>query len=360
MCRIDHLFDLPPYGLDKTEKAALLTPLLKELTAYHQQACPEYAAMLRALGYDARAVTEYAQLPFLPVGLFKDMTLRSVPEEAVFKTVTSSGTTGQKVSHIVLDRETAALQQKVLVRLVSSFTGKARLPLLIIDSPSLLKNRRMFSVRGAGVLGFSIFGSERVYALDEDMRLDKAAVTAFAERHKGERVMLFGFTFMVWQHFCEELHCLGQKVDLSNAVLIHGGGWKKLASLAISPEQFAQRLQDVCGLREIHDYYGMVEQAGSIHMQCEAGHLHTSIFSDVIMRRARNFSPCPVGEAGIVQTLSVLPKSYPGHSLLTEDEGVLLGEDDCPCGRKGKYFKILGRLPKAELRGCSDTYASQF
>ena len=56
----------------------------------------------------------------------------------------------------------------------------------------------------------------------------------------------------------------------------------------------------------------------------------------------------------------MLPESYPGHSLLTEDEGVILGEDDCPCGRRGKYFKILGRLPQAEIRGCSDTYAAKF
>jgi hypothetical protein len=43
--------------------------------------------------------------------------------------------------------------------------------------------------------------------------------------------------------------------------------------------------------------------------------------------------------------------------LLTEDEGIILGEDDCPCGRKGKYFQVNGRLGKSEIRGCSDTYA---
>jgi hypothetical protein len=42
--------------------------------------------------------------------------------------------------------------------------------------------------------------------------------------------------------------------------------------------------------------------------------------------------------------------------LLTEDEGEILGEDDCPCGRLGKYFKIHGRVRGAEVRGCSDTY----
>ena len=54
--------------------------------------------------------------------------------------------------------------------------------------------------------------------------------------------------------------------------------------------------------------------------------------------------------------VSTLPESYPGHILLTEDEGEILGEDDCPCGRLGKYFKMHGRIKGAEIRGCSDTY----
>ncbi|MEY8337804.1 hypothetical protein AALB16_07185 [Lachnospiraceae bacterium 62-35] len=41
---------------------------------------------------------------------------------------------------------------------------------------------------------------------------------------------------------------------------------------------------------------------------------------------------------------------------MTEDKGYFLGRDDCPCGRKGTYFKITGRIQKAEIRGCSDVY----
>jgi hypothetical protein len=62
----------------------------------------------------------------------------------------------------------------------------------------------------------------------------------------------------------------------------------------------------------------------------------------------------------VIEVVSIPPKSYPGHVLLTEDEGVILGEDDCPCGRKGKYFHVNGRIKNAEIRGCSDTYASKF
>ena len=168
---------------------------------------------------------------------------------------------------------------------------------------------------------------------------------------------------MIWQHFYKELVRLkkeGITFDLSNGVLIHGGGWKKLVNEAVSQEEFKQRLTDVCGLSDVHDYYGMVEQTGCIYMQCEHGHLHASVFSDVIIRDPKDFSVAPHGQAGIIQVVSMIPESYPGHSLLTEDEGVILGEDDCPCGRMGKYFKINGRLKNAEIRGCSDTYAADF
>ena len=161
---------------------------------------------------------------------------------------------------------------------------------------------------------------------------------------------------MIWQYFYKELKKKSSSIDLSNGIMIHGGGWKKLANEAVSPEEFRDSIHSVCGLSHIHDYYGMVEQTGCIYMQCEYGHLHASNFSDVIIRNTKDFSVCGVNEKGVIQAVSAIPESYPGHSLITEDEGVLLGEDDCPCGRYGKYFKVLGRVKDAEIRGCSDTY----
>lgn len=354
------ILQLEPYDVDRKDKRRLLTDKLTELTVLHTEKCLPYARMLRTVGYDAAHIDSYEDLPFLPVRLFKEMELLSVEKSEIFKTMTSSGTTGQAVSRIFLDRVTAANQQKTLAKIVSSFTGSARMPMLIIDCPSVVKDRTKFSARGAGILGFSIFGADRTYALTDDMELDLESVKAFLERHKEQRILLFGFTFMIWQHFYRELLKLEEALDLSNGILIHGGGWKKLASEAVSPEEFHRRLEDVCGLHDIHDYYGMVEQTGCIYMECSCGHLHASTYSDVITRRASDFSVCDIGEKGIIQVVSMLPESYPGHSLLTEDEGVILGEDDCPCGRKGKYFKVLGRLPQAEIRGCSDTYAAKF
>ena len=356
----DEELNIPPYSLSKKEKADFLNRQLISLTKYHYEKCPEYKKILDSLSLDLNSIDDYTKIPFLPVRLFKQYELRSVEKENVVKTLTSSGTTGQQVSKIFLDKQTSSLQSKTLTKIVSSFLGKQRVPMLILDTSSVIKDRAMFSARGAGILGFSIFGTDRLYALDEEMKLNVDAIKAFLEKHKGETIFLFGFTFMIWQHFYKELKESGYKPDLSNGVLIHGGGWKKLISEAVSPQDFKKALNDVCGIKHVYDYYGMVEQTGSIYVECDCGHLHTSIFSDVICRRSKDFSICDYGEEGIMEVVSVLPESYPGHVLLTEDTGVVLGEDDCPCGRKGKYFKINGRIKNAEIRGCSDTYAAKF
>ncbi|OOB84644.1 acyl-protein synthetase [Leclercia adecarboxylata] len=349
-----------PYAFTREEKRQHLMQRLSALTELHKEHCEPYRNILQGFGYDSAATTIPEDIPFLPVALFKTLTLKSVPDESVVKTMTSSGTTGQAVSRIFLDKTTATHQQKTLVRIVSHFTGAGRLPMLIIDTPAVMKDRNMFSARGAGILGFSMFGSERCWALTESMDLDIDGVSEFLARHEGKPVLLFGFTFMIWQHFYQALKASGRTFNLSNGILIHGGGWKKLHSQAVSSDAFAKALLSVSGLNKIYDYYGMVEQTGCIYMQCEYGHLHASIFSDVIIRDPRTLSVCPQGRPGIIQVLSILPESYPGHSLLTEDEGMLLGEDDCRCGRAGKYFHILGRLKNAEIRGCSDTYASEY
>lgn len=357
----DDILKIKPYELDKKGKTDVLNLRLTDLTKHHRRKCLDYARILDAINY--KNSLSYKEIPLLPVRLFKEMDLKSISNEEVVKTMTSSGTTGQAVSKIYLDKVTSSNQQKAMVKIVSDFTGSNRMPMIIIDCPDVVKNRAMFSARGAGILGFSIFGSKKIYALDDEMKLDVAGLKDFLKENQGKRILLFGFTFMIWQHFYKELLRLrdeGISFDLSDGILIHGGGWKKLFSEAVNSDEFRQRLKEVCGINYIHDYYGMVEQTGCIYMECECGHLHASIFSDVITRRPIDFSECDIGETGIIQVVSTIPESYPGHSLLTEDEGVILGEDDCPCGRKGKYFKINGRLEHAELRGCSDTYAENF
>lgn len=357
---IDSFYELQPYELDREGKSKLLTKELLELTAFHKDRCKSYSNFLDAVGFDPDKVTSPADIPFFPVRAFKDVDLLSVPREEVFKTMTSSGTTGQRVSKIFVDKETAMIQQKVMVKILGDYWGKKRLPILVIDSKATVRNRDSFSARGAAIIGLQVVAREMVYALNDDMTLNVDVVRDFLEKYSGQRFIIFGFTFIVWQSLYMNSDALDfSKYDLSEAFLMTGGGWKKLISDSISQNAFKQKMTDAFGIKHFLDHYGMVEQTGCIYAECECGHLHASIYSDVIIRDPVDFSVKKNGEKGLIQVVSVLPHSYPGHSLLTEDEGIVLGEDDCPCGRKGKYIQILGRIKSAEIRGCSDTYADK-
>jgi hypothetical protein len=105
------------------------------------------------------------------------------------------------------------------------------------------------------------------------------------------------------------------------------------------------------------NFYGMVEQVGGVYFENPMHHLQAPIYSEVIVRDPVTLQPVPDGEPGLLQVLSCLPVSYPGHSLLTEDLGVIRGSDPDGTGMGGRSFEVLGRVPKAELRGCSDTFA---
>jgi len=166
-------------------------------------------------------------------------------------------------------------------------------------------------------------------------------------------ILLFGFTSVVWEVMLSVSHTLRLPI-LRNATLLHGGGWKKLASLDISKRQFHEAINSVFENLKIRNYYGMIEQTGSIYVECDYEFLHASEFSEIIARRKSDLKACSYGELGIIQVGSLLPWSYPGHSILTEDIGVIFGRDNCECGRGGAYFSIQGRLESAEVRGCSD------
>jgi hypothetical protein len=352
--RVDEVLALEQYGIAQERKDALMRERLLELTEHHRAACPPYARILAATGYDPAAASTIADVPTLPIGLFKTHRLSSVPDDEVFKVVTSSGTTGSQVSRIMLDRAAAVQQTQALASIMKHWLGDARLPMIVVDAKATLRNRGAPSARSAGIVGMATFGRDLLYVLDDDMALRRDALHEWLGRHAGAPILLFGFTFMVWRYFVGAL--APGEVDLSGGVLVHSGGWKKLADEAVDDAAFRATLADLTGLRRVHNFYGMAEQIGTVFVQCEAGELHAPNAADVIVRDPRTWAPAPVGDVGVVQVLSMLPESYPGHSILTEDLGRVTAVDTCPCGRLGKALRIEGRVPKAELRGCSDTH----
>lgn len=354
---MEPLLRVPQYTADDNEKKSRLLKGLVALTEHHRTASAPYARIVDALFPDySRSVTSLADVPWIPVGLFKSHRLQSVADSEIAAILSSSGTTGQTPSRIVLDKDATILQRRALASVMSTILGPGRLPMLILDSQSTTRSRHAMNARAAGVLGMMTFGTAHCFALNDSLEVQVDVIERFLRRFGAEPFLVFGFTFLVWQALVEQL--TAGSADLSNAILVHSGGWKKLTERSVSNTVFKARLEEQTGIRRTHDFYGMVEQIGSVFLEAEDGLLYPPDFADVIIRDPRTLEVVPSGSEGVIQVLSLLPRSYPGHSILTEDLGVIIHENARSAPRRGKGFRVLARIPRSELRGCSDVIAT--
>lgn len=348
--------DAPPYSLPRDDREPLMLAGLNRLSRHHYERSDEYRRIVDGFFADKVVAATLDEVPYLPVSLFKTQRMVSVPDEDIRVTLTSSGTTGTAVSQIFLDKETSSIQQRALANSLMHVLGKKRLPMLVIDTDEVFKNPAMMSARGAGVLGLMRYGRNHVFALDAQLQPQPEVVREFLHEIDGAPFFMFGFTFMTWLHFYEAFKDEG--FNLSQGTLIHSGGWKKMVECAVGNAEFRTGFKQAFGLEKIYNFYGMVEQIGSIFLEGPDGLLYPPNFADIIIRDPNTWEALPPGKEGVIQLLSLLPHSYPGHSVLTEDLGVIESVDNGKDGWNDKGLRIIGRVPKAELRGCSDVIAT--
>lgn len=346
------LVSRPAFAVPQGEREALMLPELRALTVHHRQMCPGYARILERVWHDVDFAA-ISDMPFLPVGLFKQVELRSTSADAMV--LKSSGTTGQERSRVFVDAETSQRQSRALVATMKAVLGERRMPLLLIDTRSVVADPADMTARGAGVLGMMKFGARPAFALGPDLEPDLAIIRDFVSDNAGRPIMLFGFTFLIWTKLYESFR--DGEIDLSNATLIHSGGWKQLEARKVPNPVFRDALRRRFGLTRIHNFYGMVEQIGSVFLEASDGCLYAPNFTDVVIRDPVTWEPLGPGRKGLIQLVSLLPRSYPGHAILTEDIGEVVSVDSGTDGWLGKALLIHGRMPKAELRGCSDVAA---
>jgi hypothetical protein len=349
----------------QAEKDRLLIGILRMRCEEMASRCPAYGRFLDKLAPPPAQWRCVADVPPVPVSMFKHFLLSAVPPTEVVRELHSSSTTGQQPSRIAIDKTTAFRQTRALASILKEHLGGQRRPYLVLDAAESAAAGDTLTARGAAIRGVGNFASQTVYALrkkpDGDLEPDWPTIEEFFAKNASaaQPILLFGFTYMVWTRFVALAEARGLKFNASEAKLLHSGGWKKLAAQAVSKDEFNRRTAAVLGCRpeSILDFYGMIEQVGTVFVDCESGNKHTPAFADVVIRRPMTLRPVAAGETGIIEVVSTLPTSYPGQAIITEDQGILLGVDDCPCGRKGSYFRFTKRIEQAEARGCGDTFA---
>ena len=339
------------YKLEKAEKEAFLYSSLSDLTKHHYQNCPDYAKIIES--FDVSPSKDLASLPYLSCNIFKYAKLSSINEQDISKEMESSGTSGSK-SKIYIGRADVIRQSFILKKIASEFFGQHFDVGIFLPNDGYKNGGEKFSANVAAVRGYSNLVKKKYYLnIHSEAFLDE--LDDLLVQHQDESILLFGFTFLIYLELIDKAHSKGKIYNHKNLTLLHGGGWKKLENKAIPKDEFRACFNRVFPSGDCHDYYGTVEQTGTVFFECEDGYFHCPDYAHVITR-SHNGEECAPNTEGMIQLISTVPETYPGHSLLTEDMGRVIGDDDCNCGRKGRYFELSGRLPKTEVRGCSDAY----
>ena len=364
----DDLLKFPPYSISENEKHSLFKDALRETFDHHFNSCKPYRKFCEKAGLSAPLGDfDLTDLPYLPTDVFKKMRLSSVDESSVVRTLQSSGTSGSIPSTVVIDNVTRTRQVKTLMWLLSNFLGKERRPFVIIDvDPSTSSiQQQTITARTAAIRGFLPAASTASYCMsidtDGNMSVDIPKLIKDLEKveSQGKRAVLFGYTYVLFSYAAKSLLDQGIRFSLSNASIVHIGGWKKLQDEAVNKQDFNNTLNQVFGVPEgqIIDAYGFTEQLGLIYMDCEDGVKRCPLVADIVIRDPATLEPVPDGEPGMIELITPLPHSYPGMAILLDDIGKVVSRESCKCGRHGTAFEVIGRATEAEIRGCGDVLA---
>jgi hypothetical protein len=359
---------ISPYALPQEEKEKHLLAGLNSLVARHAEGCPQYSRFLDGSGVSP-PLASLADIPYLPVAVFKHRRLQTVPDENVVKIFYSSSTSGSAPAAIAADQETMVRQAESAQQIFTDFIGQGLRPYIIFDAPESVRGRGSMTARGAAIMGLMGFASRFFFVMKDDggnLAVDLPALESalkYVEDEADGNFIAYGFTYILFlaHQNLREQGFSAPKVS-PDCIFLHSGGWKKLTSISVDKATFNEHVASLWGLTPVSviDFYGLTEQMGVIYPDCSEGNKHSPYWAEAIIREPHSLNPLGPGDGvGMIQLLSSLPLGAPNHSIITDDLGEVIHWDGCPCGRRGIAFVFRGRAARAEVRGCGDIYAQR-
>ena len=305
-------------------------------------------------------ISDIAKIPFLPANFYKTHVIKTVKDEDIAITLTSSGTTGQK-SQMFFDNWTIFASDK------SADMESYKLG-MITDEPTNFLLYSYEPAEGVNVGTLRTRQMMRRYAKENEL------VYALKYTGKGHEFDLFGcidallrfekeglpvrlLGFPAFLYFTlEKMEDMGYpplKLNPKSLVMM-GGGWKGFVDKQLSPQEFRAYIKERLGLPEscCHESYGAVEH-GVAYMDCNNHHFHIPAYSRVLIRDVRTLEVLPYGKPGFLNVISPINTGVPVVSLLLGDLAVLHEGKSCGCGINAPWFEILGRAGTTKNRSCA-------
>ena len=350
-----------PYNITPATETNFLNGM-KEIIRWHQEKSVFYRQFLKDSNFDINHwAGELSEIPGIPAEFFKYHAVKSISDDGVHISLTSSGTSGQK-SQMFFDQWSLGSAQRMIdfifdyYRWISSEKANYLLYSYQTEAGSRLgtsytdnfltkyspPNQVEYALKLNGKAGhdFDVFGCIR-------------ALQDFEAQ--GLPVRIFGFPsfFYFTLQRMKDLKYKPLKLSPTSLVFL-GGGWKGYANQEIKKQDLYSLAEDMLGIpnAQLRDGFGSVEHCIP-YIECANHHFHVPVYSKVLIRDLKTLESLGYDKPGFIQFISPYITSAPAHSVIMGDLALLHKGSDCGCGLDNDWFEILGRAGVSKNKSCA-------
>jgi phenylacetate-coenzyme A ligase PaaK-like adenylate-forming protein len=294
-----------------------------------------YNTFAKGIGKTPEHVKVVADIPFLPVELFKTHKIYSSEKEPEI-IFSSSGTTGQITSkHYVAD---VSLYEKSFQECFRKFYGNPKDWIILALLPSYLERSGSSLVYMAEQLIVETKNSESGFYLKnyEELYKKLKRLNSPKEQAEEKKVLLIGVTYALLdlaENFPQ---------NLSSTTIMETGGMKGKRKEMIR-EELHSILKNAFHVSEIHSEYGMTELLSQAYSK-GSGIFNCPPWMKILIREMNDpFSYAQNGKTGGVNIID-FANLYSCSFISTSDLGKKYDDGS---------FEILGRFDDSDVRGCN-------
>jgi hypothetical protein len=321
------------------------TSLATALFAHQFEANSPYQAYCRALGKTPDGITRWQDIPAVPIRAFKSAALSTFPPARAAAVFHSSTTTGTEPSrHYIRDLSfyESSLQSGFLKWVLKGDQSGTKPFLILTPAPgeaprSSLTWMMDVAQRTWGAAGSAYF---ILRGRIEESRLVSALAKAEAE---GKSVILMGTT-LAFLAFFDELARLKRSFQLPSGSRLMDTGGMKTEKREITREAFVASAQRLLGIpaSDCVNEYGMCELSSQFYSVGNDAVLRGPAWVRVSVVHPDTAEAVAPGEKGLLRYFDLA--NVDSVAAIQADDLGRLHEDG---------FKLLGRAPGADLKGCS-------
>lgn len=301
-----------------------------EVFRYQAINIPVYRDFLSLLKIKPENISNYQQIPFLPVEFFKshEIIAESKEPEIVFESSTTTGSVPSK--HFVASID---LYIESFIKGFGKFYGNPADYCILALLPSYLERKGSSLVFMANELIHQSKHVESGFYLDEHEKL----ITLLKKLQKaGKPCILIGVTYALLD-LADRF-----KESLSDIIIMETGGMKGRRKEMVRDDLHSY-LKSSFDLKSVHSEYGMTELLSQAYSKGE-GRFYCPPWMKILIRDS--YDPLQILTTGSTGGINIidLANLYSCSFIASSDLGRL--NDD-------SSFEVLGRIDNSDIRGCN-------